>query len=148
MKRRVALLLALVLLLPGLMAPGLYGAKAIDSGPFPCDGTQRLWTWANPSLGPIYLRSATLWAGMDKGGIADYSGSVNRASDNVPIIHFFWDHYGNPNGPHTVWHSFSPDYVLLLPGEKVILRSWCKQVGGDRRPHGHHVVHLWWSQVP
>jgi hypothetical protein len=134
---------AIALALPGA---GLQGRVAVNTGPFPCDGTLRTSRWTNPER-TLHLHKASLWAGMTYNGKADYDGSVYRESDGSLVLHFAWDHYGNPSSPHTITQDFSPDWMELRPGDALVLHSWCRRVGG-RAAQGHHVLSIWWSDAP
>lgn len=128
-------------------AANLKGRAIVSTGAFPCDGTLRTTRWTN-SEGTLYLRKASLWAGMSYNGKADYDGSVYRESDGSLVIHFAWDHYGNPSGPHTITQDFSPDFMELAQGDSLVLQSWCHRAGGGRDPQGAHVLSIWWSETP
>lgn len=143
-KRLLALVLCAIAL--PLLGVSLKGRVVVSTGPFPCDGTLRTSRWTNPER-TLHLRKASLWAGMSYNGKADYDGSVYRESDGSLVLHFAWDHYGNPSSPHTITQDFSPDWMELPPGDSLVLHSWCRRVSG-RAAQGHHVLSIWWSEAP
>lgn len=137
------LLLALLLL-----GAGLRGETVFNTGPFDCEGGDRtrVLEWRNPGPEPMRLKKLSIWMGMSRRGIADYEGTVRRISDGALVSWFAWDHYGEPNGPHTLVQDFAPDWIELAPGDGLRLFSWCDDFG--KRVQGHHVVGAWWDQSP
>jgi hypothetical protein len=131
-----------------LAGANLRGRVVLNTGPFACDGALRESRWANAEGRALFVRKATLWAGMSYRGRADYDGAVYRESDGSLVLHLAWDHYGDPSAPHTLVQDFSPDWMELAPGDALVLHSWCRRVNGGRDPQGHHVVAIWWSGTP
>ena len=142
------LLLVLAATALGLAGANLRGRAVLNTGAFDCDGTLRATRWTNEEGKSLFVRKATLWAGMSYNGKADYDGAVYRESDGSLVVHFAWDHYGNPSEPHTITQDFSPDWMELAPGDSLVLHSWCRRVNGGRTPQGHHVGSIWWSETP
>jgi hypothetical protein len=73
---------------------------------------------------------------------------VYRESDGSLVVHFPWDHYGNPSAPHVITQDFAPDWLELAAGDSLVLHSWCTRIGGGRTPEGAHVLSIWWSDAP
>jgi len=141
------LVATLAVIAVALLGANLKGKAVVSTGAFQCDGVLRVTRWRNDE-GMLYLRKASLWAGMSYNGKADYDGSVYKESDGSLVVHFPWDHYGNPSAPHVITQDFSPNWIELAPGDALVLHSWCKRVGGGRDPQGAHVLSIWWSEVP
>jgi hypothetical protein len=131
-----------------LAGAGLRGRVVLNTGPFDCDGTLRVTRWANPEGRSLFVRKATLWAGMTYRGRADYDGAVYRESDGSLLVQLAWDHYGDPSAPHTIVQDFAPDWLELAAGDALVLHSWCRRVNGSRATQGHHVGAIWWSEAP
>jgi len=119
-----------------LLGADLRGAKVFDTGVFVCDAQPHVLEWRNPTGAPLRLKKLAIWMGMGRKGIADYEGTVYRISDGSLVASFAWDHYGEPNGPHTLVQDFAPDWMDLAAGDGLRLWSWCDDFGEGARESG------------
>jgi len=76
---------------------------------------------------------------------ADYEGAVFRLPDYTVVVGFPWDHYANPTGPHHVTQEIAPDWLLLLPGQRLQLNVRCQGFGVYNDHEGHATVVIWFT---
>jgi hypothetical protein len=92
----------------------------------------------------MVVRKGQLWMGMNGGTIADLGFMVVRDRDETFLFRGNWDHYAEPTGiqDQIVDMDFTPDYVLLFPGETITLYYHCLSLGKSLGA-GHVIVNLW-----
>ena len=90
-------------------------------------------SWINTTGQPIYIKTAQLFMGMDSTDSGDFVASARRISDNSLIIIRGWDHYSAPTSADSAnpLNNFSPDWVLIIPGDGITLTSWACSVGNQ-----------------
>jgi hypothetical protein len=122
----------------------LSSKEVFNTGAFDCTREKELQTltWENKT--PRIIRKGQLWMGMSGGTIADLGFMVVRDRDQTFLFRGNWDHYAEPSGinDQIVDMDFSPDYVLLLPGETLTLYYHCQSFG-EHLGQGHVIVNLW-----
>lgn len=125
---------------------GLIGREIITTGQFGCDGTQHQTEWQNNTGGALYVRQAQVWLGMYQGAVADFWVWLATDSGNV-LGHSNWDHYADPTNLHNLRYVYAPDFVLLEPGQAVILFYGCQDIEHEPATAvGDAVVTLWWLE--
>lgn len=90
--------------------------------------------WTNDSGAVLYLREARVWAGHDQGRIADVTVSLIRERDGNLIVWAPRDHYADNAQPIITIHTYTPDYVVILPGDVLLLRVSCVWWKGTEAP--------------
>lgn len=123
-------------------ASGLHGQQVIATGPFDCDGTDYTAVWTNDTGGPLHVRQAQIWLGMYLGAQADFWVWLALDDGNV-LGHSNWDHYADPTAPHMLHYTYAPDFILIQPGQELVLNYGCNQLGRDTAV-GDTAVTLWW----
>jgi hypothetical protein len=114
---------------------------ALDTGPYLANHVVHNLTWTNNSRRPLAIYKAYLWAGVDKGGIADVHIEVRRTSDNSYIGILQWDHYADPTVPQ---HGQQFDYaspMILDPGDSMTIKHLANGFTPGWR--AHHMLILW-----
>jgi len=123
----------------------LSSVEAINTDSFDCTTASKKWkseTWVSDRLS--FVRRGQLWLGMGGGTVADFGFAMERDRDHTFLFRGNWDHYADPNGigDQIVDMNFAPDYILLLPGEKVTLYYHCQSFGKTAGT-GHIMVNFW-----
>lgn len=142
MKKHIpTLLVCLILLFQQLP---LHSEEAFNTTPFDCTNSQ---TWRKetfPNSGLVIVRRAQLWLGMGGGTVADFGFALERDRDHTFLFRGNWDHYRDPAGinDQLVDMDFSPDYILLLPGDSLTIYYQCQNFGSTPGT-GHVIVNLW-----
>ena len=90
-------------------------------------------SWINTTGQTIYIKTAQLFMGMDAGQSGDFLASARRISDNSIVILRGWDHYSAPTSAEAAnpLNNFSPDWVLIIPGDGITLTAWVCSVGNQ-----------------
>jgi hypothetical protein len=144
MKNALGLILLAVFALGQLPMP-LRSLEVFNTGAFECtrEKTPRYTYWTNNKI--RLVRKGQLWMGMNGGTVADFGFAVRRERDKTMLFRGNWDHYAEPTGinDQIVDMDFSPDYILLLPGDKLALFHHCQSFG-ETPGAGHVIVTLWY----
>jgi hypothetical protein len=135
-------LAALILLLLMFQQLPLSSREAFNTDAFDCS-PDKTWHEMKWSGGLSIIRKGQLWLGMNSGTVADFGFAVERDRDHTFLFRGNWDHYAEPSGisDQYVDMDFAPDYILLLPGEKLTLYYYCQTFGGSGA--GQAIVNLW-----
>jgi hypothetical protein len=143
MKNNRVLLVLLLLVLLFQQLP-LRSQEIFNTGAYACTREKAILTedWVNNRLRVV--RKGQLWMGMYVGTIADLGFAVQRNRDKTFLFRGNYDHYGDPIGinDQIVDMDFSPDYILLLPGDRLTLYYHCQDLG-EKEGAGHIIVNLW-----
>jgi len=122
----------------------LRSREIFNTGAFDCTREKKLRNETWTSEGIAIVRKAQLWMGMNGGTVADFGFALARARDKTLLFRGNWDHYAEPNGinDQIVTMDFTPDYILLMPGDAVTLYYHCQSFG-DELGAGHVIVNVW-----
>ena len=110
--------------------------EMFNTGPFDCGATLNV-PWQNPDWQTLYVKSVSIWMGLDKGQQSDFVAKVFRLSDGMPVAEFDMDRYGDPNGLTENNTQIAPDWVEVGGGDGLLLSTFCTPLSG---PHRGHVV--------
>ena len=128
--------------------PDMKGIQIIDTGPFPARFNRienHTFAWKNETGSTLRIWQADIWMGMDIMGKGDFWFRLIRESDGSLLSLTSWDHYQDPTGPHSVHMDYAPNWIDLIPNDRLIL------VCGARRwnpiwpivQRGHVSVTIW-----
>ena len=111
--------------------------------PFPGNA----YAWTNP--GPTkYVRSVSVWMGMDYGAIADLGMMLRRNSDQTYVLRQSWDHYAEPNGIHWNTYDFGLNHYRIDPGDGFTLNTWFQPFPQTPNAHAHIHITIRWTACP
>lgn len=120
----------------------------IDTKPFKCDRIWKVKSWNN-NLGMVLrIRQIQIWFGMAKDGVADFPAELMQMRNGQYIQHFGhdnWDHYEDPTNHHFYRIVFAPDWMVLEPGDDmVLLYAGFPFPPSTTDLKGHLVVTIWY----
>lgn len=117
---------------------------AFEPAPWP----GRHYEWINTSSQTKYVRSASVWFGMDYGAKADLGVMLRRISDQSYLFRNSWDHYAEPTGLHNETYDFGENHYAIAPSDGLMLDTWFVSVPGVVTPHAHVHVTIRWTECP
>jgi len=142
MKKHIpTLIVCLILLFQQLP---LHSEEIFNTGAFDCTNSKKWREETYPISGLMIVRRAQMWLGMGGGTVADFGFALERDRDHTFFFRGNWDHYADPHGinDQLIDMDFSPDYILLLPGDELKIYYQCQNFGSAPGT-GHVIVNLW-----
>lgn len=126
-----------------LVGAALFGL-VLDTAPVPCDEQVHVIEWVNQDRRALHVTYVDLWLGADYGMRGDLGGILLR--EDAPevyttLAYFGWDRYAEPTGPHQQTFNFTPHYILVQPGQRLMLGIAC---GPSQDKNAHAIAHLWY----
>lgn len=113
-----------------------------NTHPFGCTEKYQWNTLEWQNHGVKLVRKAQVWGGMNAGAVADLGFFVVRKSDNTNLAIGNQDHY--KDGELFLMYDFAPDYILLLPGDTLVLGYHCN-IWKEQDAKGHIIFTIWYS---
>lgn len=125
----------------------LFGKCVFNTGPLLANGEQHEFYWSNDEASPILIVKSRIWLGCDGKLQCDADADAFREVDGAIVATIQVDHYAESSqGAGHEGLDFSPYYIKLLPGERLVLLCWGKDTVNKERVKGHvhFAVYCWW----